>query len=236
MPAVPPRTSLSPQREFHPFSSPARTSIPLWLRAIWSHSEEAMAVRWMTACHWRLQMRRSCWAHTTTLPPCILRSPAYPAQAWMPIFSGSCLKLGLEWSPPEETSHSRLDEWFLPGHARPLVNKLRHSSQRSTTRSPNLGMHPTHPAYMPLLPPPSFRKQTLVVLIQYHWLEGKSHPRQIHSQFSGAQAPSHFYTVDVCDSFPAETDENPYPELAQRLAYFGPVGGRDSISQIRSPR
>ncbi len=115
LPAVPPRTSLSPQREFHPFSSPARTSIPLWLRAIWSHSVEAMTARWMTACHWRLQMRRSCWAHTTTLSPCILRSPAYPAQAWMPIFSGSCLKLGLEWSPPEETSHSRLDEWFLPG-------------------------------------------------------------------------------------------------------------------------
>ncbi len=24
-------------------------------------------------------------------------------------------ELGLEWSPPEETSRSRLDEWFLPG-------------------------------------------------------------------------------------------------------------------------
>ncbi len=24
-------------------------------------------------------------------------------------------ELGLEWSPPEEPSHSRLDEWFLPG-------------------------------------------------------------------------------------------------------------------------
>ncbi len=46
----------------------------------------------------------------------------------------------------------------------------------------------------------------------------------------------HFYAVDVCSSFPAETDENPYPELPQRLAYFGPVGGRDSISQIRAPQ
>ncbi len=32
------------------------------------------------------------------------------------------------------------------GAFRPLVNELHHSSQRSTTRSPNLGVHPTHPA------------------------------------------------------------------------------------------
>ncbi len=25
-------------------------------------------------------------------------------------------ELGLEWSPPEEPSRSRLDEWFFPGH------------------------------------------------------------------------------------------------------------------------
>ncbi|KAL0204601.1 hypothetical protein M9458_002619, partial [Cirrhinus mrigala] len=25
-------------------------------------------------------------------------------------------ELGLEWSPPEESSRSHLDEWFLPGH------------------------------------------------------------------------------------------------------------------------
>ncbi len=45
------------------------------------------------------------------------------------------------------------------GAARPLVNELclrsqRSSSQRSTTRSPNLGLHPTCPAYLSLLPPP----------------------------------------------------------------------------------
>ncbi len=90
-PAVPPCTSLT--ESFYPFSSPARTSIPLRLRAIWSHSVEAMMVIWMTACHWRLQMWSSGRGRTTTPPPCILRIPAHPAQAWTPIFSASSLTL-----------------------------------------------------------------------------------------------------------------------------------------------
>ncbi len=40
---------------------------------------------------------------------------------------------------------------------RPLNNELRLSSQRFTTRSPSLGVHPSHPTYVPLLPPPSLR-------------------------------------------------------------------------------
>ncbi len=32
------------------------------------------------------------------------------------VLSKAVEELGLEWSPPEEPSHSRLDEWFLPGH------------------------------------------------------------------------------------------------------------------------
>ncbi len=47
------------------------------------------------------------------------------------------------------------------GATRPLVNELRHSSQRSTMRSPNLGIHPTHPAYVPLLPTPLLRSTVL---------------------------------------------------------------------------
>ncbi len=39
-----------------------------------------------------------------------------------------------------------------------------------------------------------------------------------------------------CGSFPAETDGNPHPELPRRLAHFGPVGGRDSISQFHAPQ
>ncbi len=33
---------------------------------------------------------------------------------------------------------------------------------------------------------------------------------------------------------PSETDGNPHPKLPPRLAHFGPVGGRASISQIAS--
>ncbi len=46
----------------------------------------------------------------------------------------------------------------------------------------------------------------------------------------------HFYEVHGRGSFPAETDGNPHPELPRRLAHFGPVGGRVSISQIRAPQ
>ncbi len=55
--------TLSPQ-SFHQLSSPTQTSIPL--RANWSHSGRAIMARWTTACHWRLQMGRSCRACTTT--------------------------------------------------------------------------------------------------------------------------------------------------------------------------
>ncbi len=50
-------------------------------------------------------MRRSGRSRTTIPPPCILRSPAHPAQAWS----------AQARSPPEEPSRSHLDEWFLPG-------------------------------------------------------------------------------------------------------------------------
>ncbi len=47
---------------------------------------------------------------------------------------------------------------------------------------------------------------------------------------------THFYEVHGCGSFPAETDGNPHPELPQRLAHFGQVRGRASISQMRDPQ
>ncbi len=124
-----------PTVRFPPFSSPARTSIPLWLRAIWSHSEEAITARWMTACHWRL--RRS----------------------W--IFSTSCLTLWRSWVwnglPQMKRPVAAWMNGSCRGTAKPLVNELRHSSQWSTTRSTNFGMHPNRTAYVPLLPPPSLR-------------------------------------------------------------------------------
>ncbi len=101
----------------------------------------------MTACHWRLQMPRSCRARTMTLPPRSLRSPAHPAQAWTPIFSVSCLTLWRSWvwNGLPHRNHP-VGAWMsgsCRGAVRPLDNKLHHSSQRFTTRSPSLGMHPT---------------------------------------------------------------------------------------------
>ncbi len=133
--ALPPRTSLTPNHvphslpteSFHLFSSPARTSISLRLRAIWFHSVEAMTARWTTACHWRLQMQ----ARTTNPPSCIMRSPGMDADIFR-ILSNAVEELGLELYPPEEPSRSHLDEYL--DAARPLVNELRRSSQRSTRR------------------------------------------------------------------------------------------------------
>ncbi len=45
----------------------------------------------------------------------------------------------------------------------------------------------------------------------------------------------HFYEVHGCRSFASETDGNPHPELPRRLAHFGPVGGRASISSSIVP-
>ncbi len=62
-PAQIPRVSLSPHRVVSPvlfFSN--LTSIPLQARAIWSRSGEVTMSWPMTACHWQLQMLRSCRA------------------------------------------------------------------------------------------------------------------------------------------------------------------------------
>lgn len=50
-------------------------------------------------------------------------------------------ELGLQWSPPEEPTHSRLYEYFLP--------------RRHQAKSPGRGAPPSRPAYVPPLPPPS---------------------------------------------------------------------------------
>ncbi len=115
--AVPPRTSLSPYREFSPvlFTRPDQHPTAAASDLVsFGGSDDA---RWTTACHWQLQKRRSCRARTMIQPPCILRSPAHQAQAWTPIFSASCLTLWRRvWNglPQEEPFRSHLDEWFLP--------------------------------------------------------------------------------------------------------------------------
>ncbi len=86
---------------------------------------------------------------------------AHTTQAWTPIFSTSFLTLWRSWVwnglPQMKRPVAAWMNGSCQGAAKPLVNELRHSSQWSTTRSPNLGMHPTRTAYVPLLPPPSLR-------------------------------------------------------------------------------
>ncbi|KAK2870907.1 hypothetical protein Q8A67_023434 [Cirrhinus molitorella] len=69
------------------------------------------------ACKEKAAGQRIC-VHLTIPRPCHLWNPALPAQVWTTNSSTSSLKQlrSWEWSPPEEPSRSRLDEWFLPGH------------------------------------------------------------------------------------------------------------------------
>ncbi len=158
--------TLSPQRVFtcslHPPGPAAlcgyvRSGLIRWKQ--WRREVR----RCMTACHWWLQMRRSVQARTTTPPPYILRSPVHPARAWMPIFSASCLMLWKSWVwnglPQRNRPVAAWKKDSCRDISRPLVNEHLHSFQRSTMRSPNLGVHPIRPAYVPLLPPPSLQSR-----------------------------------------------------------------------------
>ncbi len=152
--------------------------------------------RWTTACHWRLQMRRNCRVRTTTPAPCNLCSPAYSAQAWTPIFSASCLTLWRSWVWNGLSQRNSPVAAWMNGScrsiARPLVNELRHSSQRSMIRSPNLGVQPTHHGYMPLLPLPSLRSTARMkkdMTARFTWMSPwpciSAHPRPL----AGRQKP-----------------------------------------------
>ncbi len=100
-----PRASLSPHRETSPSSSPSLTSVPLPARAIWSSLVGVTTSCWMTTCHWQPRTPRSCWAWLPGMDAKLLC-----------VLSKAVKELGLEWSPPEEPSGRRLDEWFLLGH------------------------------------------------------------------------------------------------------------------------
>ncbi len=109
----PPRASLSPHTEVSPvlFAHPDQRS--LRLQTIWSPSVRANAATWTTAFHWRLQMRRSCWARLTNLPPVVYTAQCSQLMAKLIcILFNAVEELGFEWSTPEEPP---LFEWFLLG-------------------------------------------------------------------------------------------------------------------------
>ncbi len=180
---VPPRTSLSPHREFSPvlFTRPDQhPSAAVSDLVSFGGSDDA---RWTTACHWQLQMQRSCRARTTILPPCI--QPRHGRRSFPHLVQCCGGGFGM-------VSHRRnrsVATWMngsCRSAARPLVNNLHHSSQRSTMRSPNLDMHPTRPAYVPLLPLPSLRSKarkkkdtTACLPWMSQWPHISAHPRPL---------------------------------------------------------
>ncbi len=66
------------------------------------------------------------------------------------VLSKAVEELGLEWSPPEEPTRSRLDEWFLPGCCQA-------PQQRASPFFTRPWRAPTRPAYVPSLRPPPHR-------------------------------------------------------------------------------
>ncbi len=59
----------------------------------------------------------------------------------------------------------------------------------------------------------------------------KTHPRSRTSKCCEMAIQDDYIEAYL---IPSETDGNPHPKLPPRLAHFGPVGGRASISQIAS--
>ncbi len=199
--AVTPRTSLSPYRKCSPVLFTRPDQHPTAAASDLVSFGGSDDTRWTTACHWQLQKRRSCRARTMIQPPCILRSPAHQAQAWTPIFSASCLTLWRRvWNglPQRNRSVATWMNGSCQSAARPLVNNLHHSSQRSTMKSLNRGMHPTRPAYVPLLPLPSLRSKaqkkkdtTACLPWMSQWPHISAHPRPLVGRQKPPTRPNH---------------------------------------------
>ncbi len=182
---------------FQPFSSPGRTSIPLRLRAIWSHSVEAM-----------MDDSLSLAASDAEEVSGSYHDPA-PLYSVQPSASSTtmdadiiCLMLWRSWvwnGLPQRN----LDEWYLLGrHQAPR--------QRDSPFFPEVHSEITkswHKPYSSRLHASSSYALTSVdgaeekvydslppldessLPAHGHWLEGKSRPRQIHGLFSGVRAP-----------------------------------------------
>ncbi len=114
-----PRASLSPHREVSPilFSQPdQRPSASASDLVSFGGSEEELADDSMSLAASDAEELSG----SVTDPALLPSSAPSPAKAGtdaelLRVLSKAVEELGLEWSPPEEPSSSRLDEWFLPG-------------------------------------------------------------------------------------------------------------------------
>ncbi len=110
-PAVNPRSSLSPYREISPvlFTCPDQhpsAAVSDLVSFVGSDDGELDNSLSLAASY-----AEELGGSYNDPTPRILRSPVHPAC----ILSNAVEELGLEWSPPEEPSRSRLNEWSLPG-------------------------------------------------------------------------------------------------------------------------
>ncbi len=118
-PAQIPRASFSPHRELSPvlFIQPdQRPSASVSDLVSFGGSDDELADDSMSLV---ASDAEELWGSVTDPAPSGLPAPS-AAKAGMDaelfrVLSKAVEELGLEWSPPEEPSRSRLDEWFLPG-------------------------------------------------------------------------------------------------------------------------
>ncbi len=103
-----------PTESFHLFSALARTSIPLQLWAIWSHSVEAMTRDGRQPVIGSFRCRGAVGLVPRSCP--LVSSPGMDADLFRIL--SNAVEEGLEWSPTEEPFRSHLDEWFLPERGR----------------------------------------------------------------------------------------------------------------------
>ncbi len=184
---------------FHPFSSPARTSIPLRLRAIWSHSVEAMMDDSLSLAASDAEEVSGSYHDPAPAPLYSVQPSASSTTMDADII---CLMLWRSWvwnGLPQRN----LDEWYLLGRhqaprqrASPFFPEV-HSEIPKSWRKPYSSRLHAFSSYAltsvdgaeekvyDSLPP--LDESSLPA--HGHWLEGKSRPRQIHGLFSGVWAP-----------------------------------------------
>ncbi len=119
------RASLSPHREVSPilFTQPdQRPSTSVSDLVSFGGSDDELLVDSMSLAASDAEELSGSTADPAPLPPSEPSDmkPGMDAEL-LCVLSKAVEVLGLEWSPPEEPSRSRLDEWFLPGrHQAPL--------------------------------------------------------------------------------------------------------------------
>ncbi len=118
-PAQIPRVSLSPHREVSPV-----LFFPTWPASLCKRERSGLVRgKWRWAGQWQhvtgsfrcwVAVGLDNWPAPSRLPAPNAAKAGMDAELFR-VLSKAVKELGLEWSPPEEPSRSRLDEWFLPG-------------------------------------------------------------------------------------------------------------------------